>query len=47
MRDLKRFRTGFSRAGGFQWLQSMDTAAARVAEIMDALTEKKVASVIR
>ena len=32
----------------FQWLQSMDTAAARhVAEIMDALTEKQVASVIR
>ena len=45
-RHLKDFAPGFR--ANFQWLQSMDTAAARhVAEIMDALTEKQVASVIR
>jgi anti-anti-sigma regulatory factor len=49
MRDiLKDFAPGFRVLADFQWLQSMDTAAARhVAEIMDALTEKQVASVIR
>jgi hypothetical protein len=49
MRDiLKDFEPGFRMLANFQWLQSMDTAAARhVAEIMDALTEKQVASVIR
>ena len=49
MRDiLKDFAPGFRVLANFQWLQSMDTAAARhVAEIMDALTEKQVASVVR
>src|SRR5437762_12825056 len=49
MRDiLKDFAPGFRVLANFQWLQSMDTAAARhVAEIMDALTEEQVASVIR
>jgi hypothetical protein len=49
MRDiLKDFAPGFRVLANFQWLQSMDTAAARhVAEIMDALTKKQVASVIR
>jgi len=49
MRDiLKDFEPGFRMLANFQWLQSMDTAAARhVAEIMDALTEKQVSSVIR
>ena len=45
---LKDFAPGFRVLADFQWLQSMDTGAARhVAEIMDALTEKHVASVIR
>jgi anti-anti-sigma regulatory factor len=45
---LKDFAPGFRVLTDFRWLQSMDTAAARhVAEIMDALTEKQVASVIR
>jgi hypothetical protein len=45
---LKDFAPGFRVLADFQWLQSMDTGAARhVAEIMDALTEKQVASVIR
>jgi anti-anti-sigma regulatory factor len=49
MRDiLKDFAPGFRVLTDFRWLQSMDTAAARhVAEIMDVLTEKQVASVIR
>ncbi len=49
MRDiLKDFAPGFRVLADFQWLQSMDPAAARhVAEIMDALTEKQVALVIR
>jgi anti-anti-sigma regulatory factor len=49
MRDiLKDFAPGFRVLADFQRLQSMDTAAARhVAEIMDVLTEKQVASVIR
>ena len=45
---LKDFAPGFRVLADFRWLQSMDTAAARhLAEIMDALTEKKVESVIR
>ena len=45
---LKDFAPGFRVLADFQWLQSMETAAARhVAEIMDALAEKQVASVIR
>jgi len=49
MRDIvKDFASGFRVLADFQWLQSMDAAAARhVAEIMDTLTEKQVASVIR
>ncbi len=49
MRDiLKDFAPGFRVLADFQWLQSMETAAAHhVAEIMDALAEKQVASVIR
>jgi hypothetical protein len=39
---------GFRVVADFRWLESMDPAAARhVAEIMDALAEKKVASVTR
>ena len=45
---LKDFAPGFRVLADFRWLQSMDTAAARhVAEMMDALAEKQVASVIR
>ena len=45
---LKDFAAGFRVLADFRWLGSMDTAAARyVAEIMDALTEKQVALVIR
>jgi len=39
---------GFRVLADFRWLDSMDSAAARhVAEIMDALAEKGVASVTR
>src|SRR5216117_4084539 len=45
---LKDFAAGFRVLADFRWLESMDTAAARhVAEIMDTLTEKQVALVIR
>ncbi len=45
---LKDFAPGFRVLADFQWLQSMNTGAARyLAEIMDVLTEKQVASVIR
>ncbi len=45
---LEDFAPGFRVLADFQWLQSMDTAASRhLAEIMDALAEKQVASVIR
>jgi hypothetical protein len=45
---LKDFAPGFRVLADFRWLQSMDIAAARhVAAIMDVLTEKQVASVIR
>ena len=39
---------GFHVLADFRWLESMDSAAARhIAEIMDALAEKNVASVTR
>jgi hypothetical protein len=39
---------GFRVLADFRWLESMDSAAApHVAEIMDALAEKRVASVTR
>jgi hypothetical protein len=39
---------GFHVLADFRWLESMDSAAARhIAEIMDALAEKEVASVTR
>ena len=39
---------GFHVLADFRWLESMDSAAARhIAEMMDALAEKKVASVTR
>ncbi len=45
MRDID---PGFRVLADFRWLDSMDSAAARhVAEIMDALVEKGVASVTR
>ena len=45
---LKDVAPGFRALTDFRWLDSMDAAAARhVAEIMDALAEKKVASVVR
>jgi anti-anti-sigma regulatory factor len=49
IRDLLRDITpGFRVLADFRGLESMDSAAARhIAEIMDALAEKKVASVTR
>jgi hypothetical protein len=45
MRDVL---PGFRVLADFRWLESMDSAAApHVAEIMDALAEKRVASVTR
>jgi len=45
---VKDFAPGFRLLADFQWLKSMDIAAARhVAEIMDVLAEKQVASVTR
>jgi hypothetical protein len=45
---LQDVTPGFHVLADFRWLESMDSAAARhVAEIMDALTEKSVASVTR
>ena len=39
---------GFHVLADFRWLESMDSAAApHIAEIMDALAEKEVASVTR
>ena len=39
---------GFRVLADFRWLESMDSAAARhIAEIMDVLAEKRVASVTR
>ena len=49
VRDLLRdVAPGFRVLVDFRWLESMDSAAAHhVAEIMDALAEKRVASVTR
>ena len=45
---LQDVAPGFHVLADFRWLQSMDSAAARhIAEIMDALAEKEVASVTR
>ena len=45
---LQKVAPGFRVLADFRWLDSMDSAAARhVAEIMDALAEKGVASVTR
>jgi hypothetical protein len=49
MRELLRgVAPGFRVLADFRWLESMDSASAPyIAEIMDALTEKQVASVTR
>jgi len=45
---LQDIAPGFRVLADYRWLESMDSAAARyVAEIMDALAEKGVASVTR
>jgi hypothetical protein len=45
---LRDVAPGFRVLADFRWLESMDPAAApHVAEIMDTLTEKQVASVTR
>ena len=45
---LRDVAPGFHALADFRWLESMDPAAARhIAAIMDALAEKKVASVTR
>jgi hypothetical protein len=45
---LQDVAPGFRVLADFRWLDSMDSAVARhIAEIMDALAEKKVASVTR
>ena len=45
---LQDVAPGFRVLADFRWLDSMDSAAARhIAEIMDALAEKEVASVTR
>jgi hypothetical protein len=45
---LQHVAPGFRVLADFRWLDSMDSGTAgHVAEIMDALTEKKVASVTR
>jgi len=45
---LRDVAPGFHVLADFRWLESMDSAAARhIAEIMDALAEKKVSSVTR
>ena len=45
---LQHVAPGFRVLADFRWLDSMDSGTVRhVAEIMDALTEKKVASVTR
>jgi anti-anti-sigma regulatory factor len=45
---LQDVAPGFHVLADFRWLESMDSAAARhIAEMMDALAEKKVASVTR
>jgi hypothetical protein len=49
VRDLLRdIAPGFHAFADFRWLESMDPAAVRhIAQIMDALAEKNVASVTR
>ena len=45
---LQHVAPGFRVLADFRWLDSMDSGTARhIAEIMDALTEKQVASVTR
>jgi hypothetical protein len=45
---LRDVAPGFRVLADFRWLESMDPAAApHIAEIMDTLTEKRVASVTR
>jgi anti-anti-sigma regulatory factor len=45
---LRDVAPGFHVLADFRWLESMDSAAAQhIAEMMDALAEKKVASVTR
>lgn len=45
---LQDVAPGFRVLADFRWLDSMDSAAARhIADIMDALAEKRVASVTR
>src|SRR5207245_4787375 len=45
---LQHVAPGFRVQADFRWLDSMDSGTVRhIAEIMDALTEKKVASVTR
>jgi hypothetical protein len=45
---LEDVTPGFHVLADFRWLESMDSGAARyIAEIMDALAQKKVASVTR
>jgi anti-anti-sigma regulatory factor len=45
---LRDVAPGFHVLADFRWLESMDSAAARhIAEIMDTLAEKQVASVTR
>jgi hypothetical protein len=45
---IKDFAPGFRLLADFRWLDSMDPAGVRyIADIMDALAEKKIAEVIR
>ena len=45
---LQHVAPGFHVLADFRWLESMDSAAARhIAEMMDALAEREVASVTR
>jgi len=45
---LKDIAPGFRVLADFRWLQSMDAAAAQhIASIMDLLSEKNIASVVR
>ncbi len=45
---IKNFAPGFRVLTDFRWLQSMDSAAAsHIAEIMDAVAEKRASLVVR
>ena len=45
---VKHFEPGFRMLADFRWLDSMDSSSApHIAEIMDALADKKVAAVVR